>query len=156
MRRLSFVLYQMDEARRYLAEGRIEQVRLALLLLDNAIEPQMDRRIQSDLGFERLRERLREQLLQMPVDLRGPDAKEHLEWSPLTKREKKISWAFPAKVKYLSERQPHLDPRLVRSILYIHGYPNEAYHRAEIRHETVRTAALILLELNCQLLLTRR
>ena len=36
----------------------------------------------------------------------------------------------------------------------LHSYRNEAYHGAEVRPETIRTATLILLEIICQMLLT--
>jgi hypothetical protein len=59
MQRLTYVLYQMDEARRFLDGGRLEQVRLALLLLDNAAELQIERRVRDELSSENLRERIR-------------------------------------------------------------------------------------------------
>jgi hypothetical protein len=43
------VVFQLDEAKRYIQDGRLQQLRVALLLLDNAAELQMDRRIQLDL-----------------------------------------------------------------------------------------------------------
>jgi hypothetical protein len=38
------VLFQLDEARRYLEDGRLERLHLALLILDSAAEIQLDRR----------------------------------------------------------------------------------------------------------------
>jgi hypothetical protein len=48
MKFLSYLLFQIDEARRYIEDGRLEHLTLALLLLDNAAEIQMDRRIKAE------------------------------------------------------------------------------------------------------------
>ena len=45
MQRLTSILFQMDEALRHIGDGRIERLRLAMLLLDNAAELQIDRRV---------------------------------------------------------------------------------------------------------------
>jgi hypothetical protein len=37
----SYVLFQLDEARRHIEDGRPEHLRLSLLLLDNCAEMQM-------------------------------------------------------------------------------------------------------------------
>ena len=47
MRFLGYLLFQLDEARRYIEDGRPEHLRLAFLLLDNAAEIQMVRRIKT-------------------------------------------------------------------------------------------------------------
>lgn len=155
MQRLTYVLFQMDEARRYLEGGRLEQVRLALLLLDNAAELQIERRVSDELASENLRERIRTQtrMLRIPKGY-----SEHLdelaEWQPLTAREKdRLSQSFPAKLDYLSERHQLLDPSIAAVLSYLHRYRNEAYHEGRVRRETIRTAAVILFEINCILLL---
>lgn len=71
MQRLLFVLFQLDEARRYIEDGRLPHLRLALLLLDNTAEIQMDRRIQDNWQRDVLRERLREFFFADAA--RGPD-----------------------------------------------------------------------------------
>lgn len=42
------VIFQIDEARRYTLDGRLPQLRVSLLLLDNAAEILMDYRVQTD------------------------------------------------------------------------------------------------------------
>lgn len=153
MQRLTFVLYQMDEARRYLEGGHLEQIRLALLLLDNAAELQIEWRMRTELSNENLRERIRSQALRIPRGYRK-DLDELAAWQPLTTRQKeRLSKSFPAKLKYLSERHDVLDPSIAGVIAYVHHYRNEAYHEGRVRSETLRTAALILFEVNCLLLL---
>ena len=117
----------------------------------------MDRRIQDDLRHDEIRERLRFHVLNIPETKRPADLQELAEWKPLTTSQKaKIDRLFDEKVNFLTERQPRFDPRLAETLQYLHKYRNEAYHRAKVRRETIRTAALILLEINCQLILSLR
>jgi hypothetical protein len=155
MQRLTYVLYQMDEARRYLEGGRLEQVRLALLLLDNAAELQIEKRVSDELASENLRERIRTQTRTLGIPKGYSDRLDELAaWQPLTAREKeRLSKSFPAKLDYLSKRHQVLDPSIAAVLLYLHRYRNEAYHEGRVRRETIRTAAVILFEINCLLLL---
>lgn len=156
MQRLTYVLFQIDEACRYIAGGRMEQLRIALLLLDNAAEIQMDRRISAEMGIERLRERTLEMARRLE-DAGGPPVDSTGDWTPLSREEKKrIERTFDGKVDYLVDRAGIIDGRVGALLKYIHRYRNEAYHDAHIRPETIRTAAIILLELNCLLLLNVR
>ena len=76
------------------------------------------------------------------------------EWQPLgTSKKAKIDGFFDEKVTFLAGRGC-LDARIAEPLKYLHRYRNEAYHRAKVRPETIRTAALILLEINCQLVLS--
>lgn len=155
MQRLLYILFQLDEARRYIEDGRLEQLRLALLILDNAAELQMDRGIRDDIEGEEIQERLRIEVLKIPQRERPLILQELAEWEPLTTPQKKsIDRVFDEKVKFLTERTSHLESRLAPSLKYLHRYRNEAYHRGRVRHETIRTAALMLLEINCQMLLS--
>ncbi len=118
MQRTLYVLFQLDEARRYVEDGRLERLRLALLILDNAVEIQLDRRIREDLMYEEMRKRLRRNVLQIPAAERAPGLAELAEWEPLTVAEKyRLDRFFDEKLKYLSERQRHLDRRLVEPLL---------------------------------------
>ena len=155
MQTLTFVLYQIDEARRYLESGRLEQLRLALLLLDNAAEVQLQSRIREDMALEDIRERIRAHLVGFPVNDLPDILVELAEWAPLSKREKRrLEHTFDAKLTFLTTRHPVLDPRLARILSYLHRYRNEAYHQARVRRETIRTALLIHVEANLQLLET--
>jgi hypothetical protein len=154
MQQLTYVLYQLDEAQRYVKAGRLEQLRLALLLLDNAAELQLDRRVRQEMQLENVREGMRTRAIEAGAAHR--DALSELtEWTPLSARDKKaLSRSFEAKLRYLVERKQILDPRLASILKYLHRYRNEAYHEGRVRRDTVRTAALILFEANCELVLT--
>lgn len=161
MQRLTYIVFQLDEALRYIDDGRIERLRLALLLLDNAAELQLDRRVRDHLAIEEVNERTREQTILLTGLVPESRAElpailaEIVAWEPLTKAQKRaVDRYFDEKLRFLSERYKDLDPALARVISYLHRYRNEAYHEARVRAETVRTAALIYFEANCSLLLT--
>ncbi len=158
MQHLSFVLFQLDEARRYIQDGRSQHLRIALVLLDNAAEIQMDRRIKDDLIHDGFKEQLRNSLLQTAAQ--GPTTplpqilQEIVDWVPLTRSEKlKLDRNYDEKIAYMVGRGGHLIASLFVPLKHLHKYRNEAYHRAKIRPATIRTAALILLEINCQMVL---
>jgi len=155
MKFLSYLLFQLDEAVRYIEDGRLEHLRLALLLLDNAAEIQMDRGIREDLERDKFSERIRKTVLAIdsPHKL-PPELQKLIDWTPLSPREKyKLDRYFDDKVDYMVGRGKHFHARLSGPLKYLHKYRNEAYHRAEVRTETIRTAALVLLEINCQMML---
>lgn len=155
MQRAVFVLFQLEEACRYIRDGRLERLRLALLLLDNAVELQLDDRVEEHLRSEQLRERLRDSILatDAPLDELPDQLREVVAWQPLAAVEKgKLQRFFDEKLRFLSERWMELDSGLTVPLSHLHRYRNEAYHRGRIRPETIRTAALILVEINCQLL----
>ena len=73
MKRLSSILFQVDEACRFVEDGRQEPLRGALLLLDNAVELQMDWAIRVELSSADFREKLRTLALEIPDAERPPD-----------------------------------------------------------------------------------
>jgi hypothetical protein len=154
----SRLLFQMDEALRYIGDGRLERLRLALLLLDNAAEMLMAEYIRHALVRERWSERLREQWLQISEAGEIPEAgKEALAFVPLTKKEKtNIDRNFEDKLNYLSIRDHVMPEHLVTPLLHLHQYRNEAYHRNHIRPDTIRMACLMLFEICCELTLILR
>ena len=155
MRQSLYVLFQLDEARRYVEDGRLERLRLGLLLLDNALEIQLNRQIKADLAYEKSKEQLREKILEIPRDDPPTDLQSYLAWTPRTPAKKeRIDRFFDEKIDYLVRRTHRLDSRLAGPLKRLHKYRNEAYHGAKVRKETIRTAAILLIELNCQLLLS--
>jgi hypothetical protein len=154
VQRPTYVLYQLDEALRYIRGDRLEQVRLALLLLDNAAELQLQQRVTSELQSEEIRERIRSMAMSRPPERRGEVA-DLINWQPLTPAQKRqLEHSFADKLRFLSQRHEVLDRRLAEVVRYLHRYRNEAYHRARVRPETIRTATVILFEANCLLLLS--
>ncbi|MDQ3690492.1 MAG: hypothetical protein M3406_10745 [Chloroflexota bacterium] len=129
-------------------------MRLALLILDNAAELQLDRRVRSERQSEDLRERLQEMVSRIPSSERSESLEDLADWQPLSKAQKRaLDRYFDPKLDYLCERRGILDSRLKTVLSYLHRYRNEAYHEGRVRRETLLTASLLLFEANCQLLL---
>jgi hypothetical protein len=154
MQFLCYVLLQIDEAFRLIQDGRLAQLRIALLLLDNAAEIQMKRFATDRLSYEETQERLKSEVLSIPEDKRTPTLQDLVLWQPLSTKEKRaVRRYFDEKVRYLAERAKEQDSRLAAPLWYLHQYRNEAYHHAKVRKETIETAANLLLDINCELLL---
>jgi hypothetical protein len=150
----TFILLQIDEACRYIKDGRLAHLRIALLLLDNTAEILMDCCIENILPMENFRERIRVKALTIPPSDRTPDLQELVEWQPLTYKEKlAINRYFDEKVSYLSQNKNKIDHCFILPISHLHKYRNEAYHSAKVRKETIETAAKLYVEINCELLL---
>ena len=154
MQFLSYVLFQLDEACRHINDGRLAQLRVALLLLDNAAEIQLARCAAQHLMHEAMQERIRDLAVGIPKDKRGKDLDEITAWQPLSYSEKRaIDRNYDDKIRYLSERVKQLDIRLTKPLSHLHKYRNEAYHKARVRKQTIETAVRLLLDINCELLL---
>jgi len=155
MQFLSYVLLQIDEACHHIQDGRLAQLRVALLLLDNSAEIQMDRCVTEHLMHEEMRERIRNRALEIPEGQLPDTLLDLVTWIPIdTKRKQAIHRYFDEKVQYLTERTQQADVRLAAPLSYLHKYRNEAYHHARVRKETIETAAKLLLDINCELLLS--
>lgn len=154
MQFFSYIFFQLDEARRYIQDGRPEPLRLALVLLDNCAEMQMAEHIRDELDRERMTERLQQNIQGLPLDDEASTSlKDVLTFKPLTVREKRaIDRNFDEKIKYMVERSKSLPQALGRPLLHLHRYRNEAYHRSEVRPRTIRAACLILFEINFEMI----
>jgi hypothetical protein len=154
MQFLSYVLLQIDEACRHIQDGKLAHLRIALLLLDNSAEIQMHRCTTDRLSYEEMLERIRKRAIEIPEGDRPDTLQDLVKWKPLnTKRKHAVHRYFDEKVHYLTERAKQLDSRLAAPLSYLHKYRNEAYHSARVRMETIETAAKLLLDINCELLL---
>ncbi|HBH02979.1 MAG: hypothetical protein A2W08_12800 [Candidatus Rokubacteria bacterium RBG_16_73_20] len=155
MKRLSSILFQVDEACRFVEDGRQEPLRVALLLLDNAVELQMDCAIRAELSDADLREKLRTLALEIPDAERPPDLQWLIDWKPLTRKQKaQIDRTFNGKVDFLTSLPDKLDPAIRAPLKHLHQYRNQAYHRGHVRPATIAIACRLLVEINCELLLS--
>ena len=153
MKQYSTILFQLDESCRLIEDGRDEHLRVALLLLDNAAEIQMDWAIRVEQQFAAWQEQSRELALQIPASERTPRMQELVDWQPLTKTQRRaIDRFFNAKVDFLSSIPEQFNPAYAAPLKYLHGYRNEAYHRGEVRQETLNISCRLLVEINCDLL----
>jgi hypothetical protein len=154
---LTYVAFGIDEALRYMRGGRPEEMRLALVLLDNAAELQLDRRVRRELALEEVQEARRLAAIANPDVHRSGHIEELINWTPLSRKQKeRLNRYFDAKLAFLSERHSIVDARVASVLSHLHKYRNEAYHEARLRPETIATATAILIEVNCTLLETIR
>lgn len=155
MKRLSGILFQVDEACRFVEDGRQEPLRVALLLLDNAAELQMDSAIRAELSSADFREKLRTLALEIPDSERPPELQWLIDWKPLTRKQRtQIDRNFNEKVDFLASLPDKLDPAIQAPLKHLHQYRNQAYHRGQLRPATVTIACRLFVEINCELLLS--
>ncbi|MEW6229953.1 MAG: hypothetical protein AB1700_18000 [Bacillota bacterium] len=153
MQRLQFVLFQIDEARRHLRQGLVPGLRVALILLDNAVEVLLDRWIEEDLIRGALIQRLQETTRAAGISEAHPDFQGLFAEQLLSAGERRqVARFFDEKVRYVAETKRKI-PQSVGSVLsHLHRYRNQAYHSGLVKPETLRTSVMILLDLCCRLL----
>ena len=170
MKRLELIIVQFEEVKRLIGIGRVPQLRLALILLDSAVELIMHRMAEAELEFERypfdrlekLRRLLRMRQSDVPFNRRmaaaGPsDAQLRAEIQELEEtitsktQRKKIRRDFRAKLDCLVEKN-RLPEDLAPVLKKLHDYRNETYHRDQHRVQVIRTAVLIYFAAACTVL----
>ncbi|GIJ62666.1 hypothetical protein [Virgisporangium aurantiacum] len=170
MQRLELVIVQFEEVKRLIVIGRIPQLRLALILLDSAVELIMHRMVEAELRHERFHFDQLKQLrrleswrhsgtpIQRQFATSGPSsdqlATEIQRLAPMvtpTAKRKKIDRVFGDKIDFLVER--HLLPAEVAPALKkLHDYRNETYHRDQHRVEVLHPAVVIYFDIACTVL----
>ena len=156
MEQLELVAVQLDEALNLIKVGRIPQLRLAFLLIDNAAELMMYRTTKEETEYQFLYVSMHHQakLMQSRV---ADDAEirariQDLENKIIPEEKlKEIDREFRAKVNFLVARG-RLDPSLGTILKKLHRYRNDMYHQARIRKALIETAALVYFDVACALL----
>ncbi len=153
MLRLQFILFQIDEAKRYVLDASLPGLRVALMLLDNAAEVLLDRWIEEDLDHDAMFETLAVRGREVGIPENHPQFVDFYQQRFLTAKEKRnVARLFDEKVRYVTEVKPNVAPSIGKVLSHLHRYRNEAYHSGRVRADTVRTAAMIHLELCCRLI----
>lgn len=151
--RLERVVVQLVEAGRLADVGDVPHGRLALILLDNLAEVLMHREWEDEVHWIRLARGQVALLQSHPrLDDDGQKLLDELATRTVSKtREQAISRTFGGKVSFLAQ-QGTLDSAHGRVLEKLHAYRNAAYHRDEVRPETLRTAVEIYFFLCCYLM----
>jgi hypothetical protein len=152
MQTVQFVLLQLDDAARHLRDGRRAQLRVALLLLDNAAEVLLHRWAKRSLQHDSLRRALHERARGWGAPasvLAGIDISAMLSPSD----ERKVLRLFDRLVKYAVLKRA-IEPEIGDVLIYLHRYRNDAYHRAAVRQATIRTSVALLFDIVCRLALS--
>ena len=153
MEKLILIVEQLEECKRLIQNGAIPQLRMAILLTDNAAEVLMHRAIESQFDSSRMYENLPQNVLQYPQDPKKDEfVTEFQRHIVPDSRKKKIRKFFDEKVVFLSEDRVLLEPSLAKVLSVVHRYRNEAYHQDKLRKATIRPVALLSFEAVCDLL----
>lgn len=155
MAELERAAVQLWEAKRFADVGDVPHGRLALLLLDNAVEMSLLRSAKTKMAFATLYNNAAYQLKDIePEDEQGVAFKREIESKTLpTKRRKQIERNFAALVDYVFEGDGAPLPEGFADCLKIlHRYRNAAYHRDSVRADVLGPAVRIQFFLYCSLL----
>ena len=151
LEQLEIVAVQLDECRRLIEQGRAAQLRVALLLIDNAAELIMRRQIVQATEYNHLWKKYPESL-DLPEDDKARVAIHNMAGNYVDdKRLYEIEKHFPKKVAFLVERGI-IDRALGDSLNKLHDYRNEAQHRDTVRVATIGPAVRIYFDMTCTLL----
>ncbi|MFH0985937.1 MAG: hypothetical protein V1882_10480 [Candidatus Omnitrophota bacterium] len=160
MKRIIQIVEQIEHSKSLILRGAESDLRMALLLLDNAVEIMMFRTIKSAMRHADMYERM---LKVSPVEFRDEQSRRFyssLKEKVISSGEKKrINSYFHEKVNFLSgekirelSAKEKIIPEEVAAVLNaIHLYRNEIYHRDYVRKETLKYSTLILYEIICDL-----
>ena len=153
MRRLHNSVVQLEESKRFILSGSIPHLRLALILLDNAIEVMMHRVLEDDLRHANAYLRMSESFPPGPLDEKGEQLRDEIRSQSVSvKRQRAIRRYFGEKLKYLSEDRDRMPKAVARALRHLHNYRNEAHHHDEVRDESIRPATLLLFDIATDLL----
>ena len=153
MERLHTTVVQLEESKRFIVEGDVAHLRLALILLDNAVEVMMHRVVESELVHAGMYANMLKNFGTRPLDEEGSRLRNKIaEHTIPDKEQKQIRRYFPAKLKFLSENRNRMSKTIARALKHLHSYRNETQHLDKIRKESMLPAVLILLDIALDLL----
>jgi hypothetical protein len=147
MERLRRTVVQLEEAKRYILDGEVARLRLALILLDNAVEVMLHRKVSEDVGRANMYARMLQRFPAGPLDAKAEALRQEIaaEIIPLA-RQKKVARYFGEKLTLLSEGG-QLPVATACALRHLHNYRNELQHHDHVRPESILPAALILFDI---------
>jgi hypothetical protein len=154
MERLRRTVVQLEEAKRFILDGEVARLRLAVILLDNAVEVMLHRRVREDLGSANMYGRMLQRFPDGPLDAEGEVLRQEIAAKIIPPaRQKKVARYFGEKLTLLSE-SGHLPFATTRALRHLHDYRNELQHHDHVRPESILPAALILFDIALDLIVT--
>ena len=151
--RLYRTVVQIEEAKKLIEQGDVAHLRLALILLDNAVEVMMHRVIEGKMRHSDVYARMLENFPANPSDPKGEEIRRELATQVVRpKRQKEIRRVFGEKVKFLSEDNDGIPLPCARALNHLHDYRNETQHRDEVRSESITAATLVYFDIAADLL----
>jgi hypothetical protein len=84
MERLRRTVVQLEEAKRFILDGEVARLRLAVILLDNAVEVMLHRRVSQGLGTANTYARMLQKFRDGPLDAKGEALRQPATKYPIT------------------------------------------------------------------------
>jgi hypothetical protein len=154
MERLRRTVVQLEEAKRFILDGEVARLRLALILLDNAVEVMLHRRVSEDVDRANMYARMLRRFPDGPLDAKSEALRQDIAAKIIPPaRQKKVARYFGEKVTLLAE-SGQLPFATARALRHLHDYRNELQHHDHVRPESILPAALILFDIALDLTVT--
>jgi hypothetical protein len=148
MERLYRTVVQLEEAKKLVEHGDVAHLRLALILLDNAVEVMMHRVIEGEMMHSDMYARMLENFPADPLDLKREEIRQEMATHVVPpKRQKEIRRVFGEKIKFLSEDHDNIPLPCARALKHLHDYRNETQHRDQVRSESITAATLVYFDI---------
>ncbi len=152
MERLRRTVVQLEEAKRFILDGEVARLRLALILLDNAVEVMLHRTVSEELRDANMYARMVRTLPEGPLDPKGEALRQELSAKVIApSRQKKVARYFGEKLTLLIDRG-RITPGTASALRHLHDYRNELQHHDHVRPESIRPATLILFDITLDLM----
>jgi hypothetical protein len=117
MERLRRTVVQLEEAKRLILDGEVARLGLALILLDNAVEVILHRRVSEDLSTANGYARMLQRFPDGPLDAKGEALRQDIAAKIIPpERQKKIARYFGEKLTLLLKAASCRSRRRVRSV----------------------------------------
>jgi hypothetical protein len=157
---LELVVVEIEEAGRLATIGRVPHLRLAFVLLDNAVEVMLHREVEGETLFQGVNAAMKIRMQSMEhVHGDKPEFMALLadiEARVLPERKMDdLEERFRTKVNFLAERG-RLDPGIATIVKTLHRYRNDLYHRLQLRREVLKPATLVYFDVACSILASWR
>jgi hypothetical protein len=137
MERVRLIYEQIEEAKKYILAGSLLQLRLALILLDNAVELMMYRELNEDFAFDDYRRpKYQPALEEWPKAGRGP------KYSDDERRDAEKEFEPKARILQFRLNRMTADERDI--ICICHRMRCEAFHRGHLRREILLPVCKLL------------
>lgn len=154
MERLRRTVVQLEESKRFILDGEVARLRLAVILLDNAVEVMLHRSVSEDLDRANSYARMLQRFPVGPLDAKATALRQEIAAQTIPQaRQKNVARFFGEKLTLLSERG-ELPAATARALRHLHNYRNELQHHDHVRQESIRPAALILFDIAIDLVVT--
>ena len=148
MDRLYRTVVQIEEAKKLIEQGDVAHLRLALILLDNAVEVMMHRVIEGEMMYSDMYARMLENFPANNLDAKGEELRREMATHVVpSKVQKEIRRVFGKKIKFLSEDRDKIPLPCARVLNHLHDYRNETQHQDQVRSESITAATLVYFDI---------